>query len=112
MKNYTSEDWEKVLEFFRNKFTAGETPSIDTILYIIGVQELGKGFRNFTKDEKLNLMHLATCRLLEPYGIFEQTHIDNEGWPHFKQKKSLPSGKDFELYRQAIIRYFKKQRLI
>ncbi len=112
MKTYNPEEWEKVLEFFRKNFTAGETPSLDTILYIIGVQELGKGFKNFTKDEKLNLMHLATCRILEPYGIYRQTHIDEEGWPHFEAVKSIPEANQEGFFKQAVIEYFKRNQII
>ncbi len=111
--NGLEQDWDKVLNFFRERFTGGETPSVDTILYLIGVQELGRGFRRFSKDEKLNLMHIAVCRLLEPYGIYEQTGRDADGWPVFEQKKSLPAGADKErLFKEAIIRYFKENDLI
>ena len=34
------------------------------------------------EDEKINLMHIAICRLLEPYGYYEFDFIDPDGWPH------------------------------
>jgi hypothetical protein len=30
-------------------------------------------------------MHIAICRLLEPYGFYE-FDFDEEGWPHYRVK--------------------------
>ena len=99
--------WQRILDFFKEKFTGGETPDIETILFFIGIQELGMIKPDFTKDEKINLMHIATCKLLEPYGYYEYTHHDDEGWPHYKNVKKIESGTDGEqLIKEAIINYF------
>ncbi len=114
-KNYSDRDWEKVLDFFKKRFTAGETPAWDTILFLIGIQELGQGIRSFTKDEKINLMHVGTCAVLEPLGYYELIKHDEEGWPHYQQKKSLPSteNRDYDqLMKKAVITYFKRNGLI
>jgi hypothetical protein len=112
---YSEKDWQKIIDFFKTNFTLGETPSTETIFYLIGVQELGKGFSNFSRDDKINLMHIAVCSVLEPYGYYEKRGIDSDGWPVYVQKKSLPqmTGKELEtFYRKAIINYFKKQGLV
>ena len=41
--------WQQIEEFFRINFTDGETPDLDTILFLIGVQELGQGKKKFKK---------------------------------------------------------------
>ena len=64
------EQWESVVKFLSEKFADGDTMDLDSIVYLIGVQELGKGIQSFKKDEKVNLMHIAICRLLEPYGYY------------------------------------------
>ncbi len=113
--NEIEQDWERIMDFFKQNFTDGQTPTLDTILYLIGVQELGKGFLNFSKDDKINLMHLATCKLLEPFGYYEKTHVDPEGWPHYKQKKSLSFSNDKDkerFFKKIIVDYFKKEGLI
>ena len=46
--------WQQIEEIFRINFTDGETPDLDTILFLIGVQELGQGKKKFKKDDKLN----------------------------------------------------------
>lgn len=109
------EKWDKILEFFKVNFTDGETIDLDGILFLIGVQELGKGQARFKKDEKVNLMHIAVCRLLEPYGYYRFDGKDADGWPQFELISELPELKSNEqalLMKKAIILYFEEQGLI
>ncbi len=113
--NEKLQDWKKVVDFFKKKFTDGEEPEMDTILFLIGVQELGRVKPSFTKDEKVNLMHIATCKLLEPYGYYKFDKFDEDAWPHYKRVKLLPKMKAKEqedLMKEAIISYFKENQLI
>ena len=106
------EEWESVVRFLSDKFADGDTMDLDSIIYLIGVQELGKGLESFKKDEKVNLMHIAICRLLEPYGYYEFDFIDPDGWPHYKTIEELPSLKPGEqsiLMKEAIVKYFSSQ---
>ncbi len=89
----------------------GEDMDFKGVLFLIGVQELGKGHRVFGKDEKLGLMHIAVCTLLEEYGYYEFMGKDEDGWPHWKSTAKLPSLKPMEqerLIKQAIVLYFQK----
>jgi len=82
---------------------------------LVGVQELGKLHRKFKKDEKINLMHIAICRLLEPYGYYEFSHFDEEGWPHYKVIDELPhlkSGEQSILMKEALVNYFIERNYI
>ena len=63
---------------------------METILFLIGVQELGDIRQKFTKEQKQDLMHVAVCSLLASGGYYELEKVDSDGWPHFKQMKSLP----------------------
>lgn len=106
MEDLLEKDWQDTKAKFEKIF--GEGLEMDGILFLIGVQELGKGFRTFQKDEKMNLMHIAVCKLLEQYGYYEFSHRDDDGWPHFNQNDHLPklSKKDQEkLLKEAIITY-------
>jgi hypothetical protein len=81
------------------------------ILFLIGVQELGKGKRKFSKDQKLEVMHVAICTLLIPYGYYEYVGNDEEGWPHFQATAKLPHLKPVqqgELMKEAIVEYFRR----
>jgi len=109
------ENWEELVVKLTNKFGEGETLHLDAIIYLIGVQELGKGAHSFKKDEKINLMHIAICRLLEPFGYYKFDFFDEDGWPHYKAEEELPilkPGEQTVLMKEAIVLYFKEKELI
>lgn len=109
------ERWDEVVKILSDKFADGETLDLDAIIYLIGVQELGKFNTEFKKDEKINLMHIAICRVLEPYGYYEFEYFDNEGWPHYAVKEQLPplkAGEQSILMKNAIVNYFLEKELI
>jgi hypothetical protein len=68
----------------------GKKPDLESILFLIGIQEFGQTREKFTKEQKQDLMHFAVCSLLSQSGYYEQEYLDEEGWPHFKQLKALP----------------------
>ncbi len=93
--------------------TIGKRPKdLNAILFLIGVQELGKGVQTFSKEEKQDLMHIAICKVLSLSGFYELEGLDEEGWPHWKVKKKLPH---FDLLDQEkllkmhVIEYFESE---
>lgn len=68
----------------------GKKPDMETILFLIGVQEFGDIKEKFTKEQKQDLMHIAVCSLLSGSGYYELEKVDEDGWPHFKQLKTMP----------------------
>ncbi len=109
------EDYEQLLTVLATKFGEGEQLNLDAIIYLIGVQELGKGNIEYKKDDKVNLMHIAICRLLEPFGYYEFDFFDEDGWPHYKVLAALPalkSGEQTVLIKEAIVLYFKEKEVI
>ena len=109
------ERWELLVQKLSAKFSDGDPLELDSIIYLIGVQELGQYHRVFKKDEKINLMHIAICRLLEPYGYYEFDYFDEDGWPHYTTKASLPPlkpGEQSVLMKEAIVAYFLEKDLI
>ena len=101
--------WELVQKKLSDQFADGESLDLDAIIYLVGVQELGQLHRKFKKDHKLDLMHIAICRLLEPYGYYEFDYFDDEGWPHYKFLEPLPqlkAGEQQVLMKEAIVNYF------
>jgi hypothetical protein len=101
--------WDYLVEELTQQFSEGDVLNLDSIIYLIGVQELGQGKRQFKKDEKVNLMHIAICKLLEPYGYYEFDFFDKDGWPHYKIVTDLPNlkpGEQAVLMKEAIIHYF------
>jgi hypothetical protein len=109
------ERWNGLVEKLTNQFAEGDTLDLDAIIYLIGVQELGQIHKTFKKDEKVNLMHIAICRLLEPYGYYEFDYFDDDGWPHYKFKEELPvlkAGEQTVLMKEAIVNYFLEKEYI
>jgi hypothetical protein len=105
--------YEKVLATLAPEF--GEDIDEQAILFLIGVQELGKGKIKFSKNEKLDVMHIAICTLLTPYGYYEYEGLDKDGWPHWKVNEKLPPLKPAQqqlLIKQAIVEYFKANELV
>lgn len=68
----------------------GKKPDLETILFLIGIQELGNIRAKYSKEQKQDLMHVAVCTVLSASGYFELDGVDEEGWPHFRQLKSMP----------------------
>ena len=94
------------------KEVIGKKPKdLNGILFLIGVQELGQGNRNFSKEEKQDLMHIAICKVLSLAGYYELEGLDEQGWPHWMPKKKLPH---FDLLEQEkllkiqVLEYFEK----
>lgn len=107
--------WIEVEQKLSRQFADGEKLELDAIIYIIGLQELGQFHRKFKKDHKLDLMHIAICRLLEPYGYYEFEYFDDEGWPHYKVLEQLPTlkaGEQSVLMKEAIVQYFLEKNYI
>jgi len=84
-------EWLKVRHIVRQAMKKDALPDLQTVLFLIGVQELGRFSRQkFTKEEKQDLMHVAVCTLLEGEGYFEFVGRDQDGWPHWNEVKSFP----------------------
>ena len=85
---------------------------LNAVLFIVGVQELGKGARNFSKEEKQDLMHIAICKILSLAGYYELEGTDQAGWPHWKLINKLPHFDLLEqekLLKMLAIEYFEKE---
>lgn len=100
--------WKALQEKIAQDFDS-EVPDLKVVLFLIGVQELGKGPGKFSKRQKEELMHIATCRLLSEMGFYELEGLDQDGWPHWKLTKPIPSYAAMEqemLLKGLAIEYF------
>lgn len=108
------DNWSRLIQLIKRKFSDGEEPDLDAILFLIGVRELGLPKARFKKDEKLDLLHIAICRLLMPYGYYRLIGADEQGWPHYELIEKLPNlkaGEQTILMKEAVIRYFDEEEL-
>lgn len=76
--------WLRVRHLVQKSFGRTELPDLNGVLFLIGIQELGRWQGEFTKEEKQDLMHIAICRLLSYDGYYEFIGRDGDGWPHYK----------------------------
>ncbi|AMS27920.1 hypothetical protein AEM51_13770 [Bacteroidetes bacterium UKL13-3] len=112
MDETTKMKWYKIVFALKKDF--GKKPDMNGFLFLIGMRELGQT-REFSKDEKMDLMHIATCALLSLEGYYELEHYDKDGWPHFTLLKELPYAdllKQETFLRRLIVKYFEKNDLI
>ena len=86
-----------------------DTPDVKVMLFLIGVQELGQGPKKFSKRQKEELMHIATCKLMSMMGFYELEGLDQDGWPHWKLIKTIPNYTLMEqemMMKSLIVTYF------
>ena len=89
----------------------GKKPDVETILFLIGMQETGIIKEKITKEQKQDLMHVAVCSVLLPSGFYELEKTDDEGWPHFRQLKDLPVNnlkQQEDFLKDHILLYFER----
>lgn len=102
-----------ILITFTLKKQFGKKPDLNGIIFLIGMQELGQ-VREFTKEEKIDLMHIATCKLLSYEGYYSFSGRDADGWPQWNLEKPLPPYDLFSqevLLKKNIVRYFEQENL-
>ena len=88
---------------------------METVLFLIGMQEFGELRSKYTKEQKQDLMHIATCRLLSYYGYYLLSGHDHEGWPHWELSEKLPvlSLKEQDvILKKSALRYFREIEFI
>jgi len=109
------EDWELDFEWLRVQHKVKEAmrqetlPDLNMVLFLIGIQELGRWKRSFSKEEKQDLMHIAVCRLLAAEEYFEFVGRDDDGWPHYRQVREMPPQSTIQqekVLKTAAVRYF------
>ncbi len=111
------EDWELdflwlQLQHRLKKLTdSSSLPDLKSILFLIGIQEYGTVKKEFTKEEKQDLMHIAACSILEKEGYYKFVGRDEEGWPHWDVVKTFKIkgvNEQEVILKKNIIEYFRK----
>ena len=105
------EKWGKLLIEVKN-LVGKKILNTNNLLFLIGVQELGKGPMAFSKEQKQDLIHVAVCKILSADGYYEFEKTDEQGWPHYKLSKPIPYndvlGQE-NFIKKYIILYFEKE---
>lgn len=110
MENF-EQRWKDTEAFLNERF--GKIPDMEGMLFLIGVNELGRlPRRKFSKEQKQDLMHVAVCTLLSQLGYYTYLGRDEEGWPHFEEMMPIPAAglnDQEQMLKECIIRYFDQE---
>ncbi len=113
MTETAKDKWFKIRNLIEQVFN--KTPDLSAVLYVIGMRELGTSNQDFTKEQKVRLMHIAVCRVLSSSGHYQLKGTDKNGWPDWELVEKLPHQDLFEqetYLRHHIINYFEEEELI
>lgn len=100
--------WQSLLAELEKTVTK-KPKDLNGVLFLIGLQELGRGPSRFTKEEKQDLLHIAICKVLSLAGYYTLEGLDEQGWPHWKLIKKLPHFDLLEqekLLKMHVLEYF------
>jgi hypothetical protein len=104
-------EWVRVQHIVKNALSQDALPDLNQVLIMIGIQEIGRWKKKWTKEEKQDLMHVAVCTLLSLEGYFDFAGRDADGWPHFDQSRHMPKmsvEEQEQKLMQLAVEYFKQ----
>jgi hypothetical protein len=95
----------------------GKKPNMEAILFLIGMNEYRGRIPKikFSKEQKQDLMHIAVCTLLSKDGYYALEGYDEEGWPHYKERKPVPTDQNTlaaqeMMLKEYVLEYFNIER--
>ena len=104
-------EWLRVQHLVQRLFSRQQLPDLNAVLFLIGIQELGRWKDQFTKEEKQDLIHIGVCELLSIDGYYRFAGRDADGWPHYELTKPVrQEGVEAQelLLKEKAIQYFQK----
>ncbi len=107
--NQLANDWNQLKKKLETQF--GQGIDLAIVLFLIGVQESGQGFREFNQTEKLHLVQIGTSCLLSQWGYFTKSETQENGFPVWIKNTTHPNLTKIQedlLLKEASINYFKE----
>ncbi|MCS7152889.1 MAG: hypothetical protein N2253_07310 [Bacteroidia bacterium] len=104
---YQRDAWEKLCEEAERRY--GKQPSEEFLLFLVGLNYMGRFPEGDERVVKLNLIQLGTLVLLARRGYVQEVGKDEQGWPHWEPLQALPSWTPAEeqaFLREVLIEYF------
>jgi hypothetical protein len=98
--------WKQVEEFIDKEFHV--EPQIHNILYLIGIQELGYGFSKLDHQTKTKVINFASMYILNFLKEDEKNYLKDK----YSKEKDGVNKIEEQLYKKAIINYFKNKGII
>ncbi len=113
METNFEDKWKSVEDYLKERFD--KKLDVKSILFILGLRELGRKETSLTKEEKMDLMNIGFCKIASTSGYFQLEETDKDGWPIWKQAKPLPkmNTKEQEIFiKEHVVKYFETEALI
>lgn len=108
MLEFSTERWQSLQASLLS--LVGKEPSLEGILFLIGVRELGASpHTQFSKEEKQDLLNIALCAILSKGSFYTFLKKDSNNWPHWKQVRPIPQMSHSEqdvFLKKHILHYF------
>jgi len=104
--NDLDKKWNQLLDKLEEQFNQEMT--LKGVLYLIGVQELSLGIKQYDRHEKVNVLHVAICKILTPFGFYKFNRVDEDGWPHYTELKAIKNLSESQqelLMKEAVLKY-------
>ncbi len=108
-------EWLRIRHFVKKRFGHRKLPDMQTVLFLVGIQELGQVRSSFEKEEKVDLIQLGAIAALETLGYYSRLSTDPEGWPVYKLIKPPPKmelNDQTDLLKEAVVYYFIHHELL
>lgn len=103
------QNWYELLGFLKERL--GIKRELSAVLFIIGLQEEGSGFRKYSQNEKTALIKKAEFELLKKENYYIKIDTEENGediWVE-NPNKDIPGEPEIdELLKELSLRYFKE----
>ena len=100
--------WLKLQHYIKQTFKTSSMTDVESILFLIGIQEHGQIKKTFTKEKKMKLMHNAAAMLLSNEGYYSFKGKDEKGYQIWEEEKKmdLEEKEKSEKLKLLLIDYF------
>lgn len=96
-------DWARLSAWWTDRF--GREPTIESALFVVGLQELGETPRTVERDAKQAIIMEGTARVLGLVGVMHQSG-ENGPWERTGGLPVLSPSDQEKLLRAGLVRYF------
>ena len=97
--------WRELQKWLKARFRRDTDASIEHILFLIGIQERGRGFEpDLEKEVKQDVIMEGTCAAFASIGLYE--HVDDTWRRTARQPDDLSLEAQEMLLQYAILTYF------
>ena len=95
------EYWKSIKNYIRDNFSV--EPNVHTIIFLIGIRELGYGFIQLDQETKTKVINFASMFILKFISEQDKKYLQHpEVDEDYKER----------IYKQGIIRYFKSNQIL